>query len=98
RERTEAIEEREGMLRVSDGVMVARGDMGVEMNPARVTVVQKNIIARAREFRRPVIDATQLLESMTENPRPTRAEASDVANAIFDGSDAVMLSAETASG
>jgi len=97
-EKPEAIENLEGILRVSDGVMVARGDLGVEMRPERVPVVQKNIIARAREFRRPVITATQMLESMTENPRPTRAEASDVANAIFDGSDAVMLSAETASG
>src|SRR5712675_1119152 len=97
-EKPEAIENLEGILRVSDGVMVARGDLGVEMNPERVPVVQKNIIARAREFRRPVITATQMLESMTENPRPTRAEASDVANAIFDGSDAVMLSAENASG
>jgi pyruvate kinase len=97
-EKPEAIENLEGILRVSDGVMVARGDLGVEMSPERVPVVQKNIIARAREFRRPVITATQMLESMTENPRPTRAEASDVANAIFDGSDAVMLSAETATG
>ena len=97
-EKPEAIENLEEILRASDGVMVARGDLGVEMNPERVPVVQKNIIARAREFRRPVITATQMLESMTENPRPTRAEASDVANAIFDGSDAVMLSAETATG
>ena len=97
-EKPEAIEALEEILRVSDGVMVARGDLGVEMSPERVPVVQKTIIARAREFRRPVITATQMLESMTENPRPTRAEASDVANAIFDGSDAVMLSAETASG
>ena len=97
-EKPEAIENLEGILRVSDGVMVARGDLGVEMNPETVPVVQKNIIARAREFRRPVITATQMLESMTLNPRPTRAEASDVANAIFDGSDAVMLSAESASG
>jgi pyruvate kinase len=97
-EKPEAIENLEAILRASEGVMVARGDLGVEMSPERVPVVQKDIIARAREFRRPVITATQMLESMTENPRPTRAEASDVANAIFDGSDAVMLSAETASG
>jgi len=97
-EKPEAIENLDEILRISDGVMVARGDLGVEMNPERVPVVQKNIIARARECRRPVITATQMLESMTENPRPTRAEASDVANAIFDGSDAVMLSAETATG
>jgi pyruvate kinase len=97
-EKPEAIENLEQILPVTDGVMVARGDLGVEMNPEQVPVVQKNIIARAREFRRPVITATQMLESMTENPRPTRAEASDVANAIFDGTDAVMLSAETATG
>ena len=97
-EKPEAVENLQAIVQVSDGVMVARGDLGVEMSPERVPVVQKAVIACAREFRRPVIVATQMLESMTENPRPTRAEASDVANAIFDGASAVMLSAETASG
>src|ERR1700736_5330950 len=97
-EKPEAIENLDAILRVADGVMVARGDLGVEMSPERVPVVQKTIIKRAREFRRPVITATQMLESMTENPRPTRGEASDVANAIFGGCDGVMLAAETATG
>jgi len=97
-EKPQAIDHLEEILQACDGVMVARGDLGVEMEQEKVPVIQKHIIRRAAAWRKPVITATQMLESMVENPRPTRAEASDVANAIFDGSDSVMLSAETASG
>ena len=97
-ERPEAIENLEAILGVVDGVMVARGDLGVEMPPERVPVLQKHIIRRASARAKLVITATQMLETMITNPLPTRAEASDIANAIFDGTDAVMLSAETASG
>jgi pyruvate kinase len=97
-ERREAIENLEAILGVVDGVMVARGDLGVEYPPERVPILQKRIIQRANVREVLVITATQMLESMVSSPRPTRAEASDVANAIFDGTDAVMLSAETAVG
>jgi len=97
-EKAQAIDNLEEILLVSDGVMVARGDLGVELPPEAVPIVQKHILAKASEMGRFAITATQMLESMTASSRPTRAEASDVANAIFDGSDAVMLSAETASG
>lgn len=97
-ERPEAIENLEEIMQISDGVMVARGDLGVEMSPAAVPIAQKEIIACANQNAKLVITATQMLDSMINNPRPTRAEATDVANAIFDGTDAVMLSGETAAG
>ncbi|HXF92732.1 MAG TPA: pyruvate kinase [Nitrospiraceae bacterium] len=97
-ERAEAITALDAILEQADGVMIARGDLGVEMGPEAVPVLQKRIIAEANRRRRLVITATQMLESMTHQTRPTRAEASDVANAVFDGTDAVMLSAETAVG
>jgi pyruvate kinase len=97
-EREEAIESMEAIMEVSDALMVARGDLAVEIGAERVPTVQKQLIHGCNELGVPIITATQMLESMISSPTPTRAEASDVANAVFDGTDAVMLSAETASG
>src|SRR4029077_21153999 len=97
-EKRQAVQELDAIVAATDAVMVARGDMGVEMDVQRVPAIQKRIIAACNRMHRPVITATQMLNSMEQSSRPTRAEASDVFNAVLDGTDAVMLSGESAIG